>query len=62
MVLKWLKTQSNLPMSFDDDAVNDVLKDIIEAGGVVKSIFTQEPSLEDVFIKATAEVNEDDRA
>ena len=46
----------------DDDAVNDVLKDIIRAGGVVKSIFTQEPSLEDVFIKATAEVNEDDRA
>lgn len=48
--------------NFDDDAVNDVLKDIIEASGVVKSIFTQEPSLEDVFIKATSEVNEDDRA
>ncbi len=48
--------------NFDDDAVNDVLKDIINAGGAVKSIFTQEPSLEDVFIKATAEVNEDDRA
>lgn len=48
--------------NFDDDAVNDVLKDIIGAGGVVKSIFTQEPYLEDVFIKATAEVNEDDRA
>ena len=48
--------------NFDDDAVNDVLKDIIRAGGVVKSIFTQEPSLEDVFIKATAEVNEYDRA
>ena len=48
--------------NFDDDAVNDVLKDIIGAGGVVKSIFTQEPSLEDVFIKAPAEVNEDDRA
>lgn len=48
--------------NFDDDAVSDVLKDIINAGGVVKSVFTQEPSLEDVFIKATAEVNEDDRA
>ena len=48
--------------NFDDDAVNNVLKDIIRAGGVVKSIFTQEPSLEDVFIKATAEVNEYDRA
>ena len=48
--------------NFDDNAVNDVLKDIINAGGVVKSVFTQEPSLEDVFIKATAEVNEDDRA
>ena len=44
------------------DNFDDVLKDIIGAGGVVKSIFTQEPSLEDVFIKATAEVNEDDRA
>ena len=48
--------------NFDDDAVNDVLKDIIGAGGVVKSIFTLEPYLEDVFIKSTAEVNEDDRA
>jgi ABC-2 type transport system ATP-binding protein len=48
--------------SFDDMAVQNVLNDIMSAGGVIKSITTEEPSLEDVFIKATAEVNEDDRA
>ena len=48
--------------SFDDMAVQNVLNTIIGSGGIVKSITTEEPSLEDVFIKATAEVNEDDRA
>jgi len=48
--------------SFDDMAVQNVLNDIMSAGGIIKSITTEEPSLEDVFIKATAEVNEDDRA
>ncbi|MBP3792290.1 MAG: ATP-binding cassette domain-containing protein [Methanobrevibacter sp.] len=48
--------------SFDDMAVQNVLNEIIASGGVIKSITTEEPSLEDVFIKATAEVNEDDRA
>ena len=47
---------------FDDMAVQNVLNTIIGSGGIVKSITTEEPSLEDVFIKATAEVNEDDRA
>ena len=47
--------------SFDDMAVQNVLNEII-SGGIIKSISTEEPSLEDVFIKATAEVNEDDRA
>ena len=48
--------------SFDDMAVQNVLNTIIASGGIVKSVTTEEPSLEDVFIKATAEVNEDDRA
>ena len=48
--------------NFDDMAVQKVLNDIIASGGIIKSITTEEPSLEDVFIKATAEVNEDDRA
>ncbi len=46
---------------FDDDAVNSVLDSIINSNGVIKSITTEEPSLEDVFIKSTSEVNEDDR-
>ena len=48
--------------SFDDSAVNNILKHIIDANGVIKSVSTEEPSLEDVFIKATSEVNENDRA
>ena len=48
--------------SFDDMAVQNVLNDVISSGGIIKSIYTEEPSLEDVFIKATSEVNEDDRA
>ena len=48
--------------SFDDMAVHNVLNQIISSGGIIKSIYTEEPSLEDVFIKSTAEVNEDDRA
>ncbi len=48
--------------SFDDMAVQNVLNTIISSGGVIKSIYTEEPSLEDVFIKSTSEVVEDDRA
>jgi ABC-2 type transport system ATP-binding protein len=48
--------------SFDDMAVQNVLNDIISSGGIIKSIYTEEPSLEDVFIKSTSEVNENDRA
>jgi ABC-2 type transport system ATP-binding protein len=48
--------------SFDDMAVQNVLNEIISSGGIITSIFTEEPSLEDVFIKSTSEVNEDDRA
>lgn len=48
--------------SFDDMAVQNVLNDIISSGAIITSIYTEEPSLEDVFIKSTSEVNEDDRA
>lgn len=48
--------------SFDDMAVQNVLNKIISSGGIIKSIYTEEPSLEDVFINSTSEVNEDDRA
>lgn len=48
--------------SFDDMAVQNVLNDIISAGGIIKSIYTEEPTLEDVFIKATSEVDENARA
>lgn len=48
--------------AFDDMAVYNILKEVISSGGIIKSIFTEEPSLEDVFIKATAEVDEDARA
>ena len=47
---------------FDDDALNSILDTIINSNGVIKSISTEEPSLEDVFIKSTSEVSEDDRA
>ena len=43
---------------FDDDAVNSVLDSVINSNGIIKSITTEEPSLEDVFIKSTSE---DDR-
>ena len=47
--------------AFDKMAIHNVLNALISNGAVVKSIYTEEPSLEDVFIKATAEVNESDR-
>ena len=47
---------------FDDDALNSILDSVINSDGVIKSVSTEEPSLEDVFIKSTSEVVEDDRA
>ena len=47
---------------FEEDAINSILDSVISSNGVIKSITTEEPSLEDVFIKATTEVNDDDRA
>lgn len=48
--------------NFNDEAVNDVIKTVIEADGVISSIETEEPSLEDVFMTTTKEVDEDARA
>ena len=48
--------------SFDDMAVQNVLNDIISSGGIITSIYTEEPSLEDVFIKSTSGVSDGDRA
>lgn len=47
--------------NYDDMAIQNVLNDINSFGGVIKSIYTEEPSLEDVFIKSTAEVDENAR-
>jgi ABC-2 type transport system ATP-binding protein len=48
--------------SFDDSVVNNVIKTIIAKDGKINSIFTEEPSLEDVFINVTSEVDDDARA
>lgn len=48
--------------SFNENVITDILKVVVNNGGLIESIYTQEPSLEDVFIKATAEVDENARA
>ena len=48
--------------SFNENVVTDILKVVVNNGGLIESIYTQEPSLEDVFIKATEEVDENARA
>lgn len=48
--------------SFDDDVVNDVIKTIISKNGKISAVSTEEPSLEDVFMKVTSEVDKDARA
>ena len=48
----------NLSIGFDDFSLQNVLDDIKASGGIIKSIKTEEPSLEDVFIKTTQGVNE----
>lgn len=48
--------------NFNDNAVNSVIKTISHSNGVITSISTEEPSLEDVFIRTTSEVDEDARA
>ena len=48
--------------SFNENVITDILKAVVNNGGLIESIYTQEPSLEDVFIKATEEVDENARA
>lgn len=48
--------------NFNDNAVSSVIKTISHNDGVITSISTEEPSLEDVFIRTTSEVDEDARA
>lgn len=48
--------------SFSDGLITDILKSVVNNGGLIESISTQEPTLEDVFIRATAEVDENARA
>lgn len=48
--------------SFNENVITDILKVVVNNGGLIESIYTQEPSLEDVFIRATAEVDENARA
>lgn len=40
---------------FKEEAMNDVIKTVIEDKGIISSISSEEPSLEDVFIKVTSE-------
>ena len=37
-----------------DEAVSEVISDIIEHGGNITSIATKDPSLEDVFVRVTS--------
>lgn len=48
--------------NFNDNAVSSVIKTISHNDGIITSISTEEPSLEDVFIRTTSEVDEDARA
>ncbi len=45
---------------FDDVAVSNILGDVLSCDSIIKSISTEEPSLEDVFIKSTAGGDSDD--
>jgi len=65
--VKSIKIANDRPINltidnFDEMSVHNVLNDIISSGGIIKSIYTEEPSLEDVFIKSTSQVVENDRA
>ncbi|WP_409200925.1 ATP-binding cassette domain-containing protein [Methanobrevibacter sp. DSM 116169] len=47
---------------FNELAINEIIKTVIDNGGIISSIDSEEPSLEDVFIKVTSEANKGDRA
>lgn len=44
---------------YDDGCISNVLKTIIEAGGLINSITTNDPSLEDVFVKVTSKAKKE---
>ncbi len=48
--------------TFDENIVNDIIKVVQNYNGKISSIYTEEPSLEDVFMNVTADVDEDARA
>lgn len=48
--------------NFNEEVITEILKVVLNNDGMIESIYTQEPSLEDVFIKATEEVDENARA
>ena len=43
----------------DDECISNVLKTIIDAGGFINSIATNDPSLEDVFVKVTSKAKKE---
>ncbi len=43
----------------EEECISDVLKTIISSGGIISSINTSDPSLEDVFVKVTSKTKED---
>ena len=45
--------------SVSDESVSEILECILSNGGIIKSVYTEEPSLEDVFIKSTGGVSDD---
>ncbi|MCC7554426.1 MAG: ATP-binding cassette domain-containing protein [Methanobacteriaceae archaeon] len=47
---------------FEDKAINNITSSIIKDGGIISSFSSEEPSLEDVFIKVTSEAEDDARA
>jgi ABC-2 type transport system ATP-binding protein len=47
---------------FEDKAVRSVLKTLVKNKAKVSSISTEEPSLEDVFMKTTSEAKQGPRA
>lgn len=42
---------------FEEVAINEIIKTIIESKGIISSFSSEEPSLEDVFIKITSKSN-----
>lgn len=48
--------------TFNDNIVNDIIKTILKYNGKISSIYTEEPSLEDVFMNVTSKTGDNARA